>query len=254
HVHFGATSQDVIDTALILRLRPMLAEFQRRIEAMVTALANLDRRFGTNAIMGRTRMQDALPIRAADRIASWRGPLQRDLDRLAELSPRLLVLQFGGAVGTLDKLGDKAQAVAARLADGLDLRLPDHAWHNQRDGLVELAGWLSLVSGSLGKIGADVALMAQNSVNEIALDGTGGSSAMPHKANPVAAEVLVALARYNATLVGGMHGALVHEQERSGAAWTLEWLVLPQMLMTTAAGLRTGLALAGQVTRLGRGG
>lgn len=251
YIHFGATSQDVIDTSLILRLRPVVDDFCLRLEALVTVLAQLDRRFGARPIMGRTRMQEAMPIRVSDRIGSWRAPLQRDLDRLDELTPRLLVLQFGGAVGTLDVLGDKAQAVAARLAAQLDLRLPDHAWHSQRDNLAELAGWLSLVSGSLGKIGADIALMAQNGIGEIALEGGGGSSAMPHKQNPVGAEVLVALARYNATLIGGMHSALVAEQERSGAAWTLEWLVLPQMVTTTAAGLRTALALCGQVTRLG---
>jgi 3-carboxy-cis,cis-muconate cycloisomerase len=129
--------------------------------------------------------------------------------------------------------------------------VPERAWHTQRDTLVELADWLSLVSGSLGKIGADVGLMAQNRVGEISLEGGGGSSAMPHKHNPIGAEVLVALAHYNATLTGGMHEALVHEQERSGAAWTLEWLVLPQMVMTTGASLRTAIALLGQVARIG---
>jgi 3-carboxy-cis,cis-muconate cycloisomerase len=252
YVHFGATSQDVLDTSLILRLRPVMTELQRRIEALITALAQLERRFGANMIMGRTRMQDALPIRVADRLGSWRGPLQRDLDRHAELLPRLLVLQFGGAVGTLGALGDKAQAVAARLAERLDLRLPDHSWHSQRDNLVELADWLALVSGSIGKMGADIALMAQNAIGEISLEGGGTSSAMPHKSNPVGAEILVALARANAALVGGMHQAMVHEQERSGAAWTLEWLLLPQMMMMTAAGLRTALALAHQITRIGK--
>ena len=252
YVHLGATSQDVIDTSLILRLRPVLTEFQHRIEAVVTTLAQLDRQFGARTLIGRTRMQDALSIRAADRIASWRAPLQRDLDRLAELSPRLLVLQFGGAVGTLDQLSDKAQAVAARMAERLELRLPDRSWHNQRDGLVEFAGWLALVSGSLGKMGADIGLMAQTHVGEIALGGGGTSSAMPHKQNPIGAEILVALARFTAPLAGGMQQAMVHEQERSGAAWTLEWLLLPQMTMATAASLRTAATLLRNVIRIGR--
>jgi 3-carboxy-cis,cis-muconate cycloisomerase len=251
YVHFGATSQDVTDTALVLRLRPVLSEVGDRLAKLGAALSELDRRFGGNALMGRTRMQDALPIRVGDRLAAWSAPLGRHLDRLGELSPRLLVLQFGGGVGTLDKLGDRGQAVAGRLAEALGLGLPAHPWHTQRDSIVELADWLSLASGSLGKIGADVTLMAQNRVDEIALAGGGGSSAMPHKSNPVAAEILVALARYNATLVGGMHQALIHEQERSGSAWTLEWMILPQMVMTTAASLRTGLALCANITRMG---
>jgi 3-carboxy-cis,cis-muconate cycloisomerase len=137
------------------------------------------------------------------------------------------------------------------MGEALGLGVPARSWHSQRDGIVELADWLSLVSGSLGKIGVDIGLMAQNGVGEIALEGGGGSSAMPHKQNPVAAEVLVALARYNATLTGGMHQALLHEQERSGAAWTLEWLILPQMVVTTGASLRTAKALLGHVTRIG---
>ncbi|MBN8997630.1 MAG: 3-carboxy-cis,cis-muconate cycloisomerase [Rhizobiales bacterium] len=249
YVHVGATSQDVVDTSLILRLRPVTGVFRERLPALDAALATLDTRFGANTLMGRTRMQDALPIRVADKVATWRGPLGRDLLRLDELLPRLLVLQFGGAVGTLDKLGDKGRAVAARMAEALGLGLPERSWHSQRDNLAEFAAWLALVTGSLGKLGADVALLAQ--MGEIALSGAGASSAMPHKQNPVAAEVLVALARHNAALVGSMHQALVHEQERSGAAWTLEWLTLPQMVAATAASLRTALSLVASIAGLG---
>ena len=205
------------------------------------------------AVVREADMAEPSPVRGAMVIKPWGfgvwEEMQRDLDRLAELSPRLLVLQFGGAVGTLDQLGHKAQAVAARLAERLDLRLPDRSWHSQRDGIVELAGWLALVSGSLGKMGADIGLMAQTHVGEIVLGGGGTSSAMPHKQNPIGAEILVALARFNATLAGGMQQAMVHEQERSGAAWTLEWLLLPQMTMATAASLRTAATLLGNVIR-----
>ncbi|MDX8489945.1 lyase family protein, partial [Mesorhizobium humile] len=123
-------------------------------------------------------------------------------------------------------------------------------WHSQRDALADFAGWLSLVTGSLGKFGQDVALMAQAGT-DIELSGGGGSSAMPHKQNPVKAEALVALARFNASQLSGIYQTLVHEQERSGAAWTLEWLLLPQMVVATAAALRLAAELAGQIESLG---
>jgi 3-carboxy-cis,cis-muconate cycloisomerase len=207
--------------------------------------------FGSRTLMGHTRMQPAQPITVAHRIGSWRAPLLRHLERIDEISPRLLVVQLGGAVGTLDKLGANGAAVVARVADSLNLGVPRSSWHAERDTMAEFAAWLSLVTGSLGKIGIDVALMAQAGNGEINLKGGGGSSAMPHKSNPVGAEVLIALARLNATLVSGMHDAQVHEQERSGSAWTLEWLVLPQMIMAAGAGTRIALELLDNITALG---
>lgn len=199
--------------------------------------------------MGRTRMQPAISITVRDRMASWRAPLARSRATLAALSPRLLVVQFGGAAGTLDRLGAKGAAVRKSLADRLQLQDAPQ-WQSQRDRLAELAGWLSSVTGSLGKLGQDVALMASNG-GEIALSGGGGSSAMPHKQNPVAAEMLVTLARFNAVQVSGMHQALVHENERSGSAWTLEWLILPQMLIAAGAATRTAEKLLGSIERIG---
>ncbi|TIV46791.1 MAG: 3-carboxy-cis,cis-muconate cycloisomerase, partial [Mesorhizobium sp.] len=140
-------------------------------------------------------------------------------------------------------------AVRAALAAKLGLADAPQ-WHSQRDALAEFAGWLSLVAGSLGKFGQDIALMAQGE-SDIKLAGAGGSSAMPHKQNPVKAEALVALARFSATQLSGVHQALVHEQERSGAAWTLEWLILPQMVVATAAALRLAAELAGRIESIG---
>ena len=187
--------------------------------------------------MGRACMQRAIPIRAADKLVAWARPLLRQRQRLAALKPRLLVVQFGGAVGTLDQLGAKGPAVRARLAALLALGDPGDAWHTGRDSLAEFAGWLAATCGLLGKIGVVVALMAQGEIAEIILSEGGGSSAMPHKANPVAAEILVTLARFTATLSAGMTHALVHENERSGAAWTLEWMLLPQIAVACAASL-----------------
>jgi 3-carboxy-cis,cis-muconate cycloisomerase len=251
HLHFGATSQDVVDTSLALRLRSALAILDERLAQLIAKLEHLAARFGNRTVMGRTRMQDALPMTVGARVESWSLPPARHRDRLQELLPRVLVLQLGGPVGTLDRLGEKGRAVAQHLAAALNLELPVRSWHSQRDTLAELAGWLSLVTGSLGKMGADISLMAQSGAGEIEIEGGGGSSAMPHKQNPVRAEVLVALARHNATLVAGMHHALVHEQERSGAAWTLEWLTLPQMAVATGAALRAATELLQSVKSMG---
>lgn len=242
HVHRGATSQDIIDTSLVLRLKPVLALFEARLVALIASLRALQASQGATRLMGRTRMQRALPIRAADKLRGWREPLERHVVRLDELRPRLLVVQFGGAVGVRGDLEDKGEAVAAELAQLLRLGAGP-CWHVERDALAELAAWASLVAGSLGKIGADLALMAQNEIGEVKLADGGGSSAMPHKSNPVRAEALVTLARFSAALLGAHHQALVHENERSGAAWTLEWLVLPQIVVAAAAALRHAAAL-----------
>jgi 3-carboxy-cis,cis-muconate cycloisomerase len=237
HVHFGSTSQDVLDTSLILRLGPVLDILAARLTALEPGLEALTQKHGMRPAMARTRMQRALLITWGDRIAAWRAPLMRHQRRLAEMRPRLLVLQFGGPVGTLDKFGDGGPALAAALGKALDLPVPDLCWHSARDNLAEFAGWLSLVTGSLGKIGQDVAMLAQNEIGEVTLPGGGKSSAMHHKNNPVGPEILVTLARFNATQLAAMHQALVHEQERSGAAWTLEWMILPQMATAAAAAL-----------------
>jgi 3-carboxy-cis,cis-muconate cycloisomerase len=248
-VHFGATSQDVIDTALVLRVRTILDLLEARIEGMIGALDALAARSGARPLMGRTRMQAAIPITAADRIAAWREPLRRARSRLPVLRAEVLVLQFGGAAGTLAALGDKADAVRDGLASLLGLASVPQ-WQSQRDRIMLLGGWLAEVSGSLGKLGQDIALLAQAG-EEIVLAGGGGSSAMPHKQNPVAAEALVTLARFNAAQLGGLHQSMVHEQERSGSAWTLEWLLLPPMLMATASSLRLAAGLLAAVGVLG---
>ena len=249
-LHFGATSQDVIDTSLVLRLKQFFAVLDTRLETLISAFAHIDSQYGTKALMGRTRMQPAIPIRVSDRIRSWRDPLIRHRARLAALSQPLFNVQFGGAAGTLDQLGDKADAVRTALAKALELG-DSPQWQNQRDRLAEFANLLSLLTGTLGKFGTDVALLAQAG-DEIALGGGGGSSAMPHKHNPVAAEVLMTLAQFNAVQLSGMHLALVHEQERSGSAWSLEWMLLPQMAVATAASLRLALRLAENIKSIGR--
>jgi 3-carboxy-cis,cis-muconate cycloisomerase len=252
-VHLGATSQDIVDTGLILRLKAVIEVFLRRLDDLLQSLEGLRARDGSVRLMAHTRMQRALPFTAADKIDNWLQPLERHKEVLRDLMPRLLVVQLGGPVGTRVELKGHGDAVADAMAERLGLGFTP-PWHSQRDRIGEFGSWLSLVSGTLGKIGQDVALMAQNEVGEARLATGGGSSAMPHKSNPVPAEVLVTLARFNAGLLGALHQALVHENERSGAAWTLEWLVLPQMVVATGAGMNLARRLLGNLTFLTSGG
>ncbi|PYE23438.1 3-carboxy-cis,cis-muconate cycloisomerase [Rhizobium sp. PP-CC-3A-592] len=246
HVHVGATSQDVIDSSLVLRLKTVFSLFAGRIDDLIRKLDGLDESFGGQPLMGRTRMQAAIPITVSDRLRSWRAPFAQELEKLAR---QILPIQFGGAAGTLEKLGAEADAVRTLIAQ--DLGLADTPqWQSQRGFIADIGHLLSLITGAAGKMGQDIALLAQGG-DEIALSGGGASSAMPHKQNPVAAETLVALARFNAVQVSALHQSLVHEQERSGAAWTLEWLILPQMVMATAASLRLSLQMLDTIARLG---
>ncbi len=251
HVHFGATSQDLIDTSLVLRLKNVAGILKARLDELIFRLGVLDERFGGNVLMGRTRMQAAITMPAGNRIRAWRQPLLEHDRKLQDLLPVLLRLQFGGAVGTLDKLGNRGREVSRRLAEELQLTAPQSPWHTDRTAVVEFAHWLALVTGTLGKVGQDVALMAQNGIDDISVEGTGGSSAMPHKQNPIQAEALITLARFNAVLVSGMHHCTVHEQERSGASWTLEWMLLPQMVIAAGAATRRASGLLGDISRIG---
>jgi 3-carboxy-cis,cis-muconate cycloisomerase len=251
HVHFGATSQDVIDTALALRLRNILDLFAARLGRLGDTLTALEDQFGANRLMGRTRMQAAIPIASGDRLAVWNGLVARALAALESVRKANLILSLAGPAGTADRFGSDIGTIREAMAGLLQLSVPDYVPHAARDRIVLLGGWLSEVTGALGKIGQDVALMAQNEIGEIRLSGVGGSSAMAHKQNPVLAEVLVTLARYNAVQVSGLHHALIHEQERSGAAWTLEWLILPQMLNATGTALVHVQAMLDAVERIG---
>ncbi|MBA3038340.1 MAG: 3-carboxy-cis,cis-muconate cycloisomerase [Alphaproteobacteria bacterium] len=252
-LHFGATSQDVIDTALALKLKPVLALLQRRLGAVDKQLAALIERFASRPLMARTRMQSAIMITVGDRLDVWRGSISHLATALPALAERMLILSLAGAAGTAEKFGDSIGPVRA-LAVELGLGVPAHVPHTDRDRIADFASFLSRITGALGKMGMDIALMAQNGVDQIELSGGGGSSAMPHKRNPVLAEVLVTLARYNATQVAGLHQALVHEQERSGSAWTLEWLILPQMIEASGTALSHAAALLASVERIGEPG
>ena len=245
-VHHGATSQDVIDTALVMQLANIVALFLERIAVLELALAALSASSAQMPLMAHTRMQAALPFTVADKLRTWLEPLGRHHASLSGIRHQLLVVQLGGPIGDRSSFSGRGVQVARGLARLLDLGIAE-PWQATRDPIVAFGSLLSLITGSLGKIGADVTLMSQTEVASIKLSGGGGSSAMAHKSNPVNAEVLVALARYNAGLVGALHQSLVHENERSGAAWTLEWLTLPEMIIATGASLRLATSLASQI-------
>ena len=244
YVHWGATAQDTVDTALVTRLAVAVDRFDARLEGLIEVLSRQANRYRDSIMPGRTRTQHAVPLSFGLKVAGWLSPLSRHRQRLAELRPRALCVQLGGAAGTLSVLGSRGVEVMEELAGELGLEIPPAPWHSQRDGLAELASWLSLVTGTLAKMGQDLALLAQTELAEASDGSTGHSSAMPHKSNPVRSEILVAIGRSNANLLSSMHHAAIHEHERSGSAWTLEWLTLPQMAVLTGASLRLGKSVA----------
>lgn len=243
-VHFGATSQDIQDTSLILRLRETIDTLQVRLVALAATLARQAEIWRAQAIPARTRFQIAAPTTLGAKIDVWRDPLARHLERLDELRPRLCIVSFHGAAGTGAALAPRSAEIRRAIAEEVGLGAPDIPWHASRDGLVELGNWLALVTGSLGKMGMDLVLLGQSEVAEVAAGMGGGSSTMPQKSNPVSAEALVSLARVNAGALGTLHQAMVHAQERDGTALGIEWQVLPAMLIRTGAALRIATTLA----------
>ncbi|WP_342077606.1 lyase family protein [Yoonia sp. SS1-5] len=245
-LHHGLTSQDVLDSAMSLTLQGILPILRDDLTDLQLGLTALRETHGTNLLMGRTRMQAALPMTVADRVNTWLMPLDTHLENLQRIGDDATALSLGGPVG----LGLPAPIGTFMSAD-LGLALPAKAPHVMRDHLVALADWLSRVTGSLGKMGQDISLMSQQGLDDIVISGGGGSSAMPHKVNPIRAELLVTLAMFNATQVGGMHHAMLAEQERSGARWSLEWMLLPHMLQATSAGLIAAKRLVANITTMG---
>ena len=239
-VHWGATSQDAIDTGLVLQLRAALDLFEAELGRLADALASIADLHRSTPIAGRTWMQHAVPTTFGMKAATWLDAVLRQRDRCAWLRTRVLVLQLGGAVGTLAALGDEGPGVAAAVAEELQLSLPDIAWHAHRDRVAEVATTLGLCVGTLGKIARDVALHAQTEVAELhepAADGRGGSSTMPHKQNPVASAVVIAAAIRAPGLVATLLAAMLQEDERGLGGWHAEWETLPELVRLTGGAL-----------------
>ncbi|HZX51712.1 MAG TPA: 3-carboxy-cis,cis-muconate cycloisomerase [Pseudomonas sp.] len=244
YVHLGATSQDAMDTGLVLQLRQACALLDADLAQLAEALALQAERYADCVLPGRTWLQHATPVTLGMKLAGSLGAITRHRQRLAELKPRLLVLQFGGAAGTLAALGEQGWAVSEALAEELQLALPDQPWHTQRDRLVEFASLLGLIAGSLGKLGRDLSLLMQTDVAEVfepSAVGKGGSSTMPHKRNPVGAAVLIAAATRAPGLVATLFAAMPQEHERSLGLWHAEWQTLPELCGLVSGALQQAL-------------
>ena len=234
YVHWGATSQDAIDTGLMLQLQQTLGETETRLARLISVLAEQVMRHQHTLLPGRTWMQHALPITYGLKLAGTLDALLRWQERLAQMRPRVLALQFGGAAGTLASLKEKGSEVAQALAAELNLTLPDTPWHSQRDRLIELASWYAGLCGTLGKFANDFALMMQTEVAEVSepiAEGRGGSSAMPHKRNPVSCAAILAAVTRVPGLMATLYASQIQQHERALGGWQAEWETLPQLVM-----------------------
>lgn len=239
-VHWGATSQDVLDTGLILQLRDAVVRFRSELADLSEILARLVETYYGTVLTGRTWLQHAAPITLGLKAAGWLDAIERHRARLDQTQSQLLVLQFGGAAGTLAALGECAPAVAKALAEDLRLELPPIPWHAHRDRFAELACTLGLLIGTFGKIARDVSLMAQTEVAEVAepfAPGRGGSSTMPQKRNLVGSVVVLSAAIRVPGLVSTMLSAMVQEHERGLGGWHAEWETLPEICLLTDGAL-----------------
>lgn len=246
-VHWGATSQDIADTGLMLRLRQSFGLIEADVVACVQALGLLARDHAETPMAARTYGQHATPTAFGAVVASWGMPLLDLLDELPALRERCLLVSLSGAAGTGAALGPEAAALRADLAQALALGDPGRSWHTDRAPILRIADWLARLTLAFGKIGEDLTLHAQSDLGEVRLGGAGGSSTMPQKQNPVGPSVLVALARQATALHGALQLAGMHRFQRDGAAWSTEWMALPQLVLGAASAAQTGARLAGGI-------
>ncbi|MDF2818816.1 MAG: 3-carboxy-cis,cis-muconate cycloisomerase [Stenotrophomonas rhizophila] len=254
-VHWGATSQDIIDSGAVLQLRAALDHVQARVQVLCAALAGLaDAERGTG-LPGRTLLQQAVPVTFGLKAAGWLDALQRSQRRLQALRSDTLVLQFGGAAGTLASLQTRGLEVAEALAAELQLPVPALPWHASRDRIAELGSAFALLTGTLGKIATDIVLLMQSEVAEAfepAAEGKGGSSAMPHKRNPVGCVAAIAAATRVPGLLSTLFAAMPQPHERAAGQWHAEWETVPEIVRLCAGSLAQ-VSLVVQGLQLDRG-
>jgi 3-carboxy-cis,cis-muconate cycloisomerase len=239
-VHWGATSQDAIDTGFVLQVRGALDLIEQDLVRLSDTLITLAEKHRTTPVVARTWMQQALPTTFGFIVAGWLDAITRHRKRLAQIKPRVLTLQFGGAVGTLAALGGHGPEISKALAEELRLTLPAIPWHTHRDRIVELATALGLCTGTLGKIARDISLHTQTEIAELFepfVDGRGGSSTLPHKRNPVTCAVVLAAATRLPGLVATLLSAMLQEEQRGLGGWHAEWETLPEIVCLSGGAL-----------------
>jgi 3-carboxy-cis,cis-muconate cycloisomerase len=247
YVHWGATSQDVIDSAAMLSLRAGIDALHTDLDRAIAGFAGLARKHRHTAVVARTWLQHALPMPFGLKLAEYAAALHRSKLRLKRLAAETLALQFGGAAGTLAALGDKGLAVSEALARELGLPFPEAPWHTHRDRIADAASVFAIIAGSCGKIARDISLMMQTDVGEAfepAGAGRGGSSTMPHKRNPVAAASALGAATMAPGLAATIFAAQVQDHERSAGPWHAEWPTLPALMLVTSGALAAIVDLA----------
>ena len=245
--HWGATTQDIMDTATVLQVREGLDLIETELRGILTALTAQAARHRGTVMAGRTHLQQALPVTFGLKCAVWAMPFLAHLGRLKQIRARVQVVEFAGAAGTLASLGEQGIPVMEALAAELGLGAPLAPWHVCRDGLAETVSFLGLVAGTLAKLATDIILLAQTEVGEVAepyIAGRGASSTMPQKRNPIASEYILAASRMVQGLVPVMLGAMAQDHERATGPWQAEALALPQAFVLTHGALLHGRAIA----------
>ncbi|WP_010114029.1 3-carboxy-cis,cis-muconate cycloisomerase [Acinetobacter sp. P8-3-8] len=244
YVHWGATSQDILDTACILQCRAGLQQIESLIQQCYRTALTQAEQYRSQVMIGRTWLQQALPITLGHKLARWASAFHRDLNRIDAMKSRVFTAQLGGAVGSLASLQDQGTVVVQAFAEQLQLSVPTCTWHGERDRIVEVASVLAMVTGSLGKMARDWSLMMQTEIAEVfepTAKGRGGSSTMPHKRNPVAAASVLAAANRVPVLMSSLYQSMVQEHERSLGGWHAEWLALPEIFQLCAGALERTL-------------
>jgi 3-carboxy-cis,cis-muconate cycloisomerase len=256
HIHWGATTQDIMDTAAVLQVREALDIVEADLRELRRILADLASRHRDTPMAGRTHLQQALPVTFGYKVAIWLAMFDRHQQRLAQLRQRVQVVSFAGAAGTLASLGDQGFAVQQALAGELRLAVPATTWHVARDAFAETVNLLALITGSLGKIAVDVMIMASTEFGELQepfVDGRGASSTMPQKRNPISSELILAAAKVVRQHAGLMVDAMIQDFERATGPWQAEWIAMPESFVYTAGALHQAkFALAGLIVDTGK--
>ncbi|WP_038912321.1 class-II fumarase/aspartase family protein [Dickeya dadantii] len=240
YVHWGATTQDIMDTAVVLQIRDAFDLIEADIRSLRNTLADLARRYRNTPMAGRTHLQQALPITFGYKAAIWLDMFDRHAERLEQARPRILVGEFAGAAGTLASLGDNGLVVQKAMMEELKLGVPTSTWHVARDGFAEAVNLLAVITGSLGKIAYDVMLLASNEFGELYepfVKGRGASSTMPQKRNPISSELMLACAKGVRQHAGLMLDAMVQDLERATGPWHAEWIAIPESFVLAAGAL-----------------